>query len=341
MQPAVAGMQGAVSPAERVIPDTVRALVGANYEKDRLMNRRDLLQLQGAVGLVALLPHQAFSEQQGQVGNADAASSNAVIPLKPPASGQINVAFLLSAGAVVIDFAGPWEVFGNVHLAGSETHQPFRLYTVAESTAPIQCSGGMTIVPNYSLATAPAPKVLVIPAQAEPSHVVLDWVRLVTRTTDVTMSVCTGAFLLAQTGLLSGKAVTTHHSAYSELAMAFPDVSVKRGARFVEAGNVASSGGLSSGIDLALHVVERYFGRSVAATTADNLEYQGLGWTNADSNQAYAKRRVSTDQHPLCPVCEMDVDSATSPKSVYRNRTYYFCMDAHKQLFERAPERFV
>jgi hypothetical protein len=114
--------------------------------------------------------------------------------------------------------------------------------------------------------------------------------------------------------------------------MAFPGIWVKRGARFVESGNLASSGGLSSGIDLALRVVERYFGRSVALSTADNLEYQGLGWMNADSNQAYAKARVSTVQHPLCAICEMDVDARTAPKSPYRGRTYYFCMDAHKKL---------
>jgi transcriptional regulator GlxA family with amidase domain len=250
------------------------------------------------------------------------------------------VAFLLSENAVVIDFAGPWEVFENVHVPGPKPH-PFQLYTVAETTAPILAGGGITIIPNFSLGSAPPPKILVIPAQSDPSEAVITWVRNATRMTDVTMSVCTGAFLLAKTGLLSGKAATTHHGAYAELAMAFPDIWVKRGARFVESGNLASSGGLSSGIDLALHVVERYFGRSVATSTADNLEYQGLGWMNGNSNQAYAKARVSTDQHPLCAVCEMDVDVSTSPKSTYRGRTFYFCMDAHKKLFDAGPDRFV
>jgi YHS domain-containing protein len=205
----------------------------------------------------------------------------------------------------------------------------------------LRASGGLTIVPNYSLASAPPPKVIVIPAQSDPTDAVIAWVRNATRTADVTMSVCTGAFLLAKTGLLSGKAATTHHTAYAELAMAYPDVWVKRGARFVESGNVASSGGLSAGIDLALHVVERYFGRAVAASTADMLEYQGLGWMNADANQAYAKPRVSTDQHPVCPICGMDVDVSASPKSMYRGRTYFFCMDAHKKLFDGGPPRFL
>jgi transcriptional regulator GlxA family with amidase domain len=294
------------------------------------VKRRDLLQISAALGLAARLPPPAMAA-------ADATAPN---PLRPPADGRIPVAFLLSQDAVVIDFAGPWEVFESVMIPGPTAH-PFQLYTVAETTAPILAGGGMTIVPHYSLASAPAPKIIVIPAQSEPSDAVIAWVRNSTRTTDVTMSVCTGAFLLARTGLLSGKAATTHHSAYAELAMAFPDIRVQRGARFVESGNLASSGGLSSGIDLALRVVERYFGRALALKTADHLEYQGLGWMNADSNQAYAKSRVSTDQQPLCAVCEMDVDASTAPKSIYRDRTYYFCMDAHKNLFDAAPDRFV
>ena len=309
------------------------------------MLRRDLLQLSAALGLAASLPRSALS-----ASNPDAAApaspggtlpSNPVAnPLRPPADGVIPVAFLMSNDAVVIDFAGPWEVFENVHVPGAVPH-PFQPYTVAETTAPIQVSGGMTIIPKYSLATAPPPKVIVIPAQSEPSEAVVAWLRNAARASDVTMSVCTGAYILAKTGLLSGQAVTTHHSAYIDLAMTYPDIQVKRGARFVESGNLASSGGLSSGIDLALRVVERYYGRAVALRTADNLEYQGLGWMNAESNQVYAKRRVSTAQRPLCAVCEMDVDMATAPKSAFKDRNYYFCMDSHKKLFDDNPERFV
>lgn len=299
------------------------------------MRRRELLQLTASLALTAALPSRAASETTAP------ASADAAPALTPPAKGPIPVAFLLSNGAVVIDFAGPWEVFEQVHVPGRKT-QPFQLYTVAETRAPIHVgSGGMTILPEYSLQDAPAPKIVVIPAQDDPTEAMVEWIRKVSKDTDVTMSVCTGAFVLAKTGLLDGKAATTHHSAYSEFAMMFPNVQVKRGARFVEVGNLASSGGLSSGIDLALRVVERYFGRDVAARTADNLEYQGLGWTNADSNAAYATRRASTDAHPLCPVCGMDVDVATAPKSMYKDRVYYFCMEAHKKLFDGAPERFL
>ena len=116
----------------------------------------------------------------------------------------------------------------------------------------------------------------------------LGWVRSVTKATDVTLSVCTGAFLLAATGLLSGSSATTFHEAYERFEARYPDIHLKRGARFVEDGNLASAGGLSSGIDLAIRVIERYFGREAAERTAYALEYQGKGWQNSNSNGIYA-----------------------------------------------------
>jgi putative intracellular protease/amidase/YHS domain-containing protein len=260
--------------------------------------------------------------------------------LKPPAKEPIPVAFLISDGAVVIDFCGPWEVFQDVNVP-SRTEMPFQLYTVAETRKPIRTSGGMQIVPDYTIADAPAPKVIVIPAQSEPTEAVLDWIRKSSKTTDVTMSVCTGAFVLAKTGLLNGKSATTYHGAFGLFAMKFPDVQLKRGARFVENGNLATAGGLSSGIDLALRVVERYYGRDVAQKTAYNMEYQGQGWMNAESNQIYATALVSTAEHPLCAVCGMDIDPKIAPKSAFKGQTYYFCSDTDKKTFDTAPEKFV
>jgi YHS domain-containing protein len=155
------------------------------------------------------------------------------------------------------------------------------------------------------------------------------------------MSVCTGAFVLAKTGLLDGKSATTFHGAFNTFAIEFPKIQLKRGARFVENGNLATSGGLSSGIDLALRVVERYYGREVATKTAYNMEYQGQGWMNPDSNQVYAVAPISTAEHPVCPVCGMDVDPATSPKSLFKGKTYYFCSGDDKKVFDSAPEKFV
>ena len=310
------------------------------------MNWRRLLRTAPEFGLLAAITltvlGQLFGSNPAQAPSGAQGGQSAVETksLKPPAQGSIPVAFLISEGAVMIDFTGPWEVFQDVVVPGRTDH-PFRLYTVSESTSPIRASGGMKIVPDYTFGNAPAPKVIVIPAQSQPSEATLEWIRKSTKSTDVTMSVCTGAFVLAKTGLLSGKAATTYHGAFVSFANEFSDIYLKRGARFVEDGNLASAGGLSSGIDLALRVVERYFGREVAEKTAYNMEYQGLGWMNPNSNQVYAAMPVSTAEHPLCAVCGMDVDPATAPKSVFKGATYYFCSDNDKKTFDAAPDKFT
>ncbi|MBK8178813.1 MAG: YHS domain-containing protein [Planctomycetes bacterium] len=124
-------------------------------------------------------------------------------------------------------------------------------------------------------------------------------------------------------------------------AASFPDVSVRRGARYVDSGTVATAGGLSSGIDLALHAVDRFFGRKAALRTALDLEYQGTGWTDPDSNTAYLERPISTAEHPLCPVCEMEVLPTAPLRREHEGRTYLFCAEGCKTMFERMPEKFV
>lgn len=204
------------------------------------------------------------------------------LPL-PPGKEPIRVAFVITEGAVMIDFAGPWEVFQDVMIPSRgermEDQHPFELYTVSDSKAPVEVSDGMKIVPQYSFDDAPAPQVVVIPAQGGRSPKMLAWVRKMREQSNVVMSVCTGAFVLAEAGLLNGKKATTHHDAYDMLHKRFPQITVERGMRYVQSDPVIfTAGGLSSGIDLALHVVELYYGREAAQTTADMMEYEGTGW---------------------------------------------------------------
>jgi len=302
------------------------------------ITRRELLQASVALGCLAAAPIPIAASETG--GTEDARSSSVANPLKPPTEGSIPVAFLISDGAVVIDFCGPWEVFQDVMLPG-QMDMAFKLFTVSEKNNPIQASSGMKITPDYTLETAPAAKVIVIPAQSAPSEAVLAWVRKSAKTADVVMSVCTGAYLLARTGLLAGKSATTHHGSYVDLARKYPDIHVKRGARFVEDGNLASAGGLSSGIDLALRVVERYYGRELAKQVAYDMEYQGEGWMSPESNAVYAKLRTSANGRPLCVVCSMVVDEATAAKSLYQGKTYYFCSSDHKSVFDAGPADFI
>jgi len=239
------------------------------------MKRRDFMSQTASLGLVAAA---------GSVTNVFATNfpdPDAAGKLTPPAKGKIPVAFAISEGVTVIDFAGPWEVFQDVHVrdrgADMDEQMPFQLFTVSEKIEPLTGSGGLKLVPDYTFETSPSPKVVVIPAQRG-SKALHAWLRKVSESADVTMSVCTGAFQLGKAGLLSGKSATTHHDFFEQFARAFPDVNLKRGLRFVENEKISTAGGLSSGIDLALRVVDRYFGRDVAQATATYMEYQSKGW---------------------------------------------------------------
>jgi len=241
------------------------------------MRRRDFLK-----GSAAAAGFAAAGLSLTAAGRSPAGSERNGGRISPPGDGRIPVAVTISEGVTVIDFCGPWEVFQDVHVedAGGDMERmmPFRLYTVSETLEPIRGSGGLRLVPDYTFATAPAPRVVVVPAQ-KGSPALHEWLRRTNQTADLTMSVCTGAFQLAKAGLLSGLEATTHHDFLDRLTSMFPDVHVKRGLRFVEgAPKIATAGGLSSGIDLALRVVERYYGRPVAEKTAAYMEYQSKGW---------------------------------------------------------------
>jgi len=243
------------------------------------------LSLIPAVVLIGPSPAMAGDVPAGPPAGVD-------MMLKPPATGKIRVAFVIGPRATVIDFTGPWEVFQDVHIDGrGTTHDdmmPFELFTVADSTDPIVATGGLRIVPDYAFADAPQPHVIVVPA-VKRSDAMLEWLRRASPKADVTMSVCTGAFILGHAGLLEGKKATTHHDFFGEFEKAFPGVTLHRGRRFVENPGVSSAGGLTSGIDLALRVVARYFGRETADRTARYMEYEGTGWIEG-------KARVPADR---------------------------------------------
>lgn len=214
--------------------------------------------------------------------------------LKPPASGKINVAFLISEGADVMDIAGPWEVFSDAMLTtkgqpwhesdGDDMVMPFHVYTVSDSLKPVNANG-LTIVPNYNFDNAPKPQIIVIPAQAGRTAAQKGWLLANSTGADVTMSVCTGASMLAEDGLLDGKTATTHHYFQQSLQKKYPAVRFVTGTRFVDNGKIATAGGVTSGIDLALHIVARYYGNETAQVTADILEHHSELWRNPEYGQ--------------------------------------------------------
>jgi transcriptional regulator GlxA family with amidase domain len=234
------------------------------------MQRRGFLTGAAAFGLFSMWPGGPLLPGPGSSGASPAP------PIRPPASGPIRVAVALTDGATVIDFAGPWEVLQDA--GDPERDAGFELFTVGDATKPVRGSGGLQLVPDHAFQDAPQPHVIVVGAQRG-SPALISWLKSASPRTDLTMSVCTGAFQLGKAGLLKGLAATTHHDFYDKFAAAFPDVEVRRGLRFVESSpQIATAGGLSSGIDLALRVVERYYGRETAAKTAAYMEYQSKGW---------------------------------------------------------------
>ena len=186
--------------------------------------------------------------------------------------GQRLVAVAITEGATVIDFAGPWEVFQDVPLPGNENESAFLLGMVGDDTSMVQATAGMQLVPRFTFATAPRPDIIVVGAQSG-SPALNNWLKANAATAEIVMSVCTGAFRVAQAGLFDGKSATTHHDFYDAFAKRFPNVKLVRGPRFVDEGKVCSAGGLTSGIDLALHVVERLHGAKIADNTASYMEF--------------------------------------------------------------------
>ena len=179
----------------------------------------------------------------------------------------------------MIDMAGPWEVFQDADIPGGAV---FEMYAVADAIRPYETTGnpGLSIIPRYTFANAPQPDVITIGAQrgGNAQEAKLEWIRTAAASAQIVMSVCTGAFHLARSGLLDGKRATTHHLYVDDFAAAFPKVEAVRTRRWVDNGKFITAGGLTSGIDAALHVVARLKGEEVAQATADYMEHASVGW---------------------------------------------------------------
>ncbi|HHW84643.1 MAG TPA: DJ-1/PfpI family protein [Chloroflexi bacterium] len=189
-----------------------------------------------------------------------------------------NVAILIFPGVELLDFAGPFEVFSAARINFETPERLFNVFTVAESREPLRCYNPVTVIPDYTLETCPPADILVVPGgygtrSAVTRPQLIEWLRTRANTAEVMTSVCTGSFLLAQAGLLTGRAATTHWGSIQRLRDAYPEVEVREHARWVDEGVVVSSAGVSAGIDMALHIVARLYGADAARVTARWIEY--------------------------------------------------------------------
>jgi putative intracellular protease/amidase len=191
---------------------------------------------------------------------------------EPAVDGRRAVAIVVYEGVELLDFAGPGEVF-----AAADRSDAFRVYTVASTHTPVVSQGFVKIIPDHSIEDAPTPDIVVVPGGAVESLLddakAMQWLKKVSGTDTLTMSVCNGAIVLATAGLLEGMKATTHWGAVARLRQ-FSKTTVVPDARFTDNGRVVTTAGVSAGIDGALHVIQRLLGEDVAWETARYMMYR-------------------------------------------------------------------
>lgn len=199
----------------------------------------------------------------------------------------IRVGILVFNGVEIIDFAGPYEVFGAAN---------FDVYTVGESKDPVVTAMGLTVVPRHSFADAPNPDVLVVPGgsvrAARSNAGVLKWLTEKATTAKHTMSVCNGALILASAGLLDGLSATTTAHHIETMRTEYPKIKVVDDQRFVDNGRIMTTAGLSAGIDGALHLVKQIRGEGYAQLVALGIEYD---WR---AHSGFARAALADKQLP-------------------------------------------
>lgn len=196
-----------------------------------------------------------------------------------------NVGILVFDGVEVLDFCGPFEVFSIARRreAPGDDDRLFNVRVVAEERRTIDCTGGLLVQPHLAITDAEADfDILVVPGgrgtrRERLNARLLDWIAAQDARSELTTSVCTGAFLLAERGLLDGKRATTHWASVEWMRQQYPAVRMLADARVVDEGHIVTSAGVSAGIDMALHIVARLHDEDTATFTARRMEYDHWG----------------------------------------------------------------
>lgn len=194
----------------------------------------------------------------------------------------MHVGILLFDDVELLDMAGPYEVFTTASRVHARTQAAgadplFTVTTLARTTSPVRARAGLQLTPDATLAHHPALDCALVPGGVVNAELrqpqTLDWIAAQRRTARVVASVCTGALLLAEAGVLDGLAATTHWEDLDELRALRPAVQVREGVRWVDEGAVVTSAGISAGIDMCLHLVARLHSRDLALRTARQMDY--------------------------------------------------------------------
>jgi transcriptional regulator GlxA family with amidase domain len=192
-----------------------------------------------------------------------------------------HVGIVLFNEIEVLDFCGPFEVFSATRLNEEKRRDepsPFEVFLISETLSPVTTTGGMKVIPQYSFDNCPPIDILVVPGgwgtrKELNNPVMLEWLRKRAAEVEILTSVCTGSMLLGFAGLINGLHATTHWRSLDWMRNSFPEVVVEYWQHVVSDGRVFTSAGISAGIDMALKVVDRYYGEDIAQATAAYMEY--------------------------------------------------------------------
>lgn len=176
----------------------------------------------------------------------------------------------------LMDFAGPFEVFSVANEL--EKYTLCNTFTFAENKDSVTSVNGLKVIPDYSFENCPGIDILIIPGgvgtvKLLDNNTVLDFILSAHRKSEITFSVCSGARILAKLGLLDGLRYTTHHEVFDDILSLAPRGIPVRDVRFIDHGKIMTSAGISAGIDLSLHVIEKLFGESCVVRTKSYMEY--------------------------------------------------------------------
>ena len=192
-----------------------------------------------------------------------------------------RVGIVLFNDIEVLDFCGPFEVFSVARLNEEKRREepsPFEVFLIAETLSYVTTTGGMKVIPQYSFENCPRLDILVVPGgwgtrKELNNPVMLKWLRSRAAEVEILTAVCTGSMLLGFAGLIDGLHATTHWRSLDWMRDSFPEVFVETEQHVVEDGRVITSAGISAGIDMALKVVARCYGKDIARATAAHMEY--------------------------------------------------------------------
>lgn len=196
----------------------------------------------------------------------------------------MKVGIFVFDGVEVLDFAGPFEVFTTANRVAKKLQVSegnlFDVGLIGLSKEFVTARAGLKIWPDMSLSDVAALDVLLVPGGVVDACVkdaeLIGWIRQQSAQVPLIASICTGAFVLAEAGLLNGKSATTHWEDIPDLTAQYPLISVQSNVRWVDEGALVTSAGISAGIDMSLHLIERLADRQLALATAKQLEFD---WT--------------------------------------------------------------